>query len=211
MPHPVQNADLRTDSSPFAPIGLPQNAMTRITELLGRASSGDGDAVRQLYGALYPEIRRIARARLSEVGGVTGLDTTALVHEGFLRMAESEGIRGTERVQFFAYVGRTLRSAVLDHLRARAAEKRGGDVQMVTLSHADEQPAPERLGQDLAALDSALERMRTLDESLSNTVEMHFFAGMTIPEIAETRGVSSRTVDRDLRKARLLLADLLDP
>src|SRR3546814_20461029 len=110
--------------------------MRHITGLLGAASAGEASAVRGLYAALYPDIRRIARARLAEAGGVTGLNTTALVHEGFLRMADNEGLRGTERVQFFAYVGRALRSVVLDHLRAQATEKRGGDVRMVTLSPA---------------------------------------------------------------------------
>ena len=185
--------------------------MTDITRLLSQASMGDAGAVRALYAALYPNIRRIARARLAEAGGVTGLDTTALVHEGFLRMADSEGLRGTERVQFFAYVGRALRSVVLDHLRAHATEKRGGGVQMVTLSHADETPDAAAQSQDLSALDAALEQMRGLDEALSQTVEMHFFAGMTIVEIAEVRAVSTRTVDRDLKKARLLLAELLAP
>ncbi len=183
--------------------------MSDITRLLGRASSGDADAVQQLYAALYPDIRRIARARLAEADGVTGLDTTALVHEGFLRMAAREGLQGTQRVQFFAYVGRALRSVVLDHLRGRATEKRGGDVQMVTLSHADDVPAAAAASQDLEALDLAIAQMRALDEALSQTVEMHFFAGMTIPEIAEARAVSTRTVDRELKKARLLLAELM--
>lgn len=183
--------------------------MNEVTRLLGAAASGDVMAVRQLYAVLYPDIRRIARARLAEAGGVTGLNTTALVHEGFLRMADNEGLRGNERVQFFAYVGRALRSVVLDHLRAHATEKRGGDARMVTLSHADEVPAAAALSQDLEALDAAIEQMHMLDETLSQTVEMHFFAGMTIPEIAEARAVSTRTVDRELKKARLLLAELL--
>lgn len=183
--------------------------MNDITRLLGAASSGDSGAVRALYAALYTDIRRIARARLAEAGGVTGLDTTALVHEGFLRMADSEGLRGSERVQFFAYVGRALRSVVLDHLRADATEKRGGDIRLVTLSHADDVPDNAALGQDLEALDSAIAHMRSLDEGLSQTVEMHFFAGMTIAEIAEVRAVSTRTVDRELKKARLLLAELM--
>ena len=98
---------------------------------------------------------------------------------------------------------------VLDHLRARGTEKRGGNVQMLTLSHADDVPAEAGLSQDLAALDAAIEQMRALDEALSQTVEMHFFAGMTIPEIAEARALSTRTVDRELKKARLLLAELM--
>lgn len=184
--------------------------MEPITQLLHRASSGDSSAVRTLYAALYPEIRRIARARLAEVGGVTGFDTTALVHEGFLRMADSEGLRGHERVQFFAYVGRALRSVVLDHLRARAADKRGGGLEQVTLSAVDQAGIAASEPQDLERLDAALQRMRSLDETLAATVEMHFFTGMTIAEIADVRGNSTRTIDRELKKARLLLAELLD-
>ncbi len=184
--------------------------MDSVTQLLGRAAAGDSTAVQQLFAALYPDIRRIARARLAEAGGVAGLNTTALVHEGFLKMAANEGLHGQERLQFFAYVGRALRSVVLDHLRAVAAEKRGGGLQMVTLSHADEAADSAPLGPDLALLDAAIARMKDIDEGLSQTVEMHFFTGMTIVEIAEARGVSSRTVDRDLKKARLLLAELLD-
>lgn len=184
--------------------------MDSVTQLLGRASSGDSSAVQQLFAALYPDIRRIARARLAEAGGVTGLNTTALVHEGFLKMASNEGLHGQQRVQFFAYVGRALRSVVLDHVRAQAAEKRGGGLHMVTLSHADEAAEETPLGPDLALLDAAIARMKDIDEALSQTVEMHFFTGMTIVEIAEAREVSTRTVDRDLKKARLLLAELLD-
>jgi len=184
--------------------------MDSVTQLLGRASAGDATAVQQLFAALYPDIRRIARARLAEAGGVTGLNTTALVHEGFLKMAANEGLHGQERVQFFAYVGRALRSVVLDHLRAIATEKRGGGLQLVTLSHADEAVDVAPLGPDLALLDDAIARLKDLDEALSQTVEMHFFAGMTIAEIAEAKGVSTRTVDRDLKKARLLLAELLE-
>ena len=183
--------------------------MSEITRLLGQASSGDAGAVQQLYAALYPDIRRIARSRLAEAGGVTGLDTTALVHEGFLRMADAEGLQGLQRLQFFAYVGRALRSVVLDHLRAQATEKRGGGIQMVTLSHADQVSDGEPLQQDLLAIDEAIASMRSIDEALSQTVEMHFFAGMTLVEIAEVRGVSVRTIDRELRKAKLLLGELL--
>lgn len=184
--------------------------MESVTQLLGRASAGDSAAVQQLFAALYPEIRRIARARLAEAGGVTGLNTTALVHEGFIKMAANEGLHGTQRVQFFAYVGRALRSVVLDHLRAVAADKRGGGLQMVTLSHADEAPDDNPAAVDMLVLDAALARMADLDETLAQTVEMHCFAGLTIAEIAEARGVATRTVDRDLKKARLLLADLLE-
>ena len=95
-------------------------AQPAITELLAGTSRGDAAALQQLYAALYPEIKRVARVRLAQSGPggrVAGLDTTALVHEGFLRMADQQGLQGETRGQFFAYVGRVLRSVVIDHLR----------------------------------------------------------------------------------------------
>jgi RNA polymerase sigma factor (TIGR02999 family) len=182
--------------------------MHGITELLALAGEGDGSAANELFGRLYPDIKRIARARLAEAGGVTGLNATALVHEGFLRMADSEGLRGSTRGQFFAYVGRVLRTTVIDHLRARHAQRRGGDALFVTLSHADGEAIVDG-GIDLAELDDALARMRQIDPELYELVEMNAFAGMGLDEIAQLREVSTRTVNRDLFKARALLAELM--
>jgi len=186
--------------------------MQSITELLVRVSSGDNLAANELFGRLYPEIKRIARARLVEAGGVTGLDATALVHEGFLRMADSEGLRGSTRGQFFAYVGRVLRTTVIDHLRAKQAQKRGGDAMLVTLSQADgEDGVSVQSRVDLADLDRALAQMHEIDPGLNELLEMNVFAGMSIDEIACLREVSARTVNRDLVKARALLAELMLP
>lgn len=183
--------------------------MSNITALLQAAAAGQPQAAGALFEQLYPDIKRLARVRLSEVGGVTGLNATALVHEGFLRMAEHEGLRGESRVQFFAYVGRVLRSVVIDHLRARHADKRGGDAVWVTLSQAEHQPATGGQPTDLIDLDRAFERMRGLDAPLYELLEMQVFAGVTPEEVAELRGVTLRTVQRDLVKARALLALLL--
>jgi RNA polymerase sigma factor (TIGR02999 family) len=183
--------------------------MATITELLSRSQDGQADALQQLYAQLYPEIKRVARARLAHSGGVTGLNTTALVHEGFLRMAEQAGLQGASRGHFFAYVGQVLRSVVIDHLRAQGRDKRGGDQVMVTLSAAEEVPAVQSSAADLMAIDRALTRMRELDAPLYELIEMMSFAGLTIAEVAELRGVSSRTVNRDLIKARGLLQVLL--
>lgn len=185
--------------------------MHSITELLVRSASGEGPATNELFARLYPEIKRIARARLVEAGGVTGLDATALVHEGFLRMADHEGLRGSTRGQFFAYVGRVLRTTVIDHLRAKQAHKRGGQALLVTLSHADgEDGALTQTHTDLADLDRALAQMRQIDAPLYELIEMNAFAGMAIDEMAALREVSTRTINRDLLKARALLAELMD-
>lgn len=183
-----------------------------ITELLLRSADGQPEALQQLYARLYPEIRRIARARLAQSGapgGLGALDTTALVHEGFLRMADQEGLQGRTRSQFFAYVGQVLRSVVLDFLQAQDAGRRGGDTVMVTLSAAEGPPTAPGEATDLVALDRALARMQQIDLPLYELIEMHGFAGLTIAEIAAVHGVSPRTVHRDLLKARALLQALL--
>ncbi|MFO1325799.1 MAG: ECF-type sigma factor [Rubrivivax sp.] len=180
-----------------------------ITVILQRSAQGDAQAVRQLYMQLYPEIKRVARARLADAGGVVGLNTTAVVHEGFLRMADQQGLQGESRGQFFAYVGQVLRSVVIDHLRASGRDKRGGDQVMVTLSQAAEVAAPNAEASDLLAIDNALQQMRDIDPGLHQLLEMHVFAGLSLAEVAELRGVAVRTINRDLLKARTLLKELL--
>lgn len=182
-----------------------------VTELLQRSRAGDGEALSALYARLYPEIKRVAHARLRDSGGrSTGLDTTGLVHEGFLRIAEQEGLRGDTRAQFFAYVGQVLRSVVIDQLRARQRDKRGGaDSVWVTLSQADGLPSAADQPLDLVAVGEALEQLRRLDPSLAELLDQVGFAGLEPAEVAELRGVSLRTVQRELAKARALLAEML--
>lgn len=183
-----------------------------ITELLAGSARGDAASVQQLYATLYPEIKRVARLRLAHSGHAAGLNTTALVHEGFLRMADQQGLQGQTRGQFFAYVGRVLRSVVIDHLRAEGRDKRGGDAVLVTLSAAEGLAAAQGDAVDLIGLDGALNRMRELDLGLYELIEMIGFAGLTITEVAAVRGLSSRTINRELIKARALLRELLgDP
>lgn len=180
-----------------------------VTALLAASSQGDAQALQQLYARLYPEIKRVARSRLAQSSNLPGLDTTALVHEGFLRMAEREGLQGRSRGQFFAYVGQVLRSVVIDHLRAEGRDKRGGDAAFVTLSAAEHVAAVQGDALDLLALDRALRQLAALDAGLYELIEMTAFAGLTIPEVAELRASSPRTVNRELAKARALLQELL--
>ena len=194
---------------PPASSAAPASTDGDIAALLQRSQQGSAAALQELYARLYPEIKRVARARLANSGGLPGLNTTALVHEGFLRMAEQEGLQGASRGQFFAYVGRVLRSVVIDHLRAEGRDKRGGDQLMVTLSHAEHVPSASGSAADLLAIDRALTRMAELDPALHELLEMLTFAGLGTAEVAALRGVSERTVNRDLLKARALLATLL--
>lgn len=179
-----------------------------VTQLLAEMRQGDEGATARLYSVLYPEIKRLARSRLYAAGGVTSLNTTALVNEGFLRMAEREGMAGESRVQFFAYVGKVLRSVVLDHLRAESAEKRGGDHVHVTLSQAESIAGSGR--DDWFLLDHALEQLKEIDAGLYELVELRYFVGMTVADIAALRNVSTRTVDRDWVKAKTLLEEMVE-
>ncbi len=172
-------------------------------------TSEESDELRSLFAQLYPDIKRLARARLASVGGVTGLNATALVHEGFMRMAERENLQGQTRLQFFAYVGKILRSVMIDYIRNRDAAKRGGGVTLMTLSHAGEAPAPWLDNIDLIDLDRALVELKSFDLRLYQIVEMHVFSGLTPEEIGTELAVTSRTVNREIAKAKTLLSQAL--
>ena len=113
-------------------------------------------------------------------------------------------------MQFFAYVGKVLRSIVIDFVRARDAEKRGGGATLLTMSHAESTADSLLAAIDIIALDRALERLKIVDAGMYHTAELHFFCGMTIEETATTRDISTRTVNREITKARALLAEWLD-
>jgi RNA polymerase sigma factor (TIGR02999 family) len=183
--------------------------MTSETALVQRAAQGDAEAMRSLFSSLYPDIKRLARSRLAQAGGVTGLNATALVHEGFMRMAEREGLMGNTRLQFFAYVGKVLRSIVIDFVRGRDAEKRGSGITLLTMSAASGEVAPWLDVTDMIALDEALDQLQTLDPRLYHVIELHVFSGLTLEEVAVELNVALRTVNRDLVKARALLARTL--
>jgi len=170
------------------------------------SQSGD---IAQHYAGLYEDIKRIAHVRLAQVGGLSQLNTTALAHEGFLKLAERENLCGESRGQFLGYVGKVLRSIVLDHLREQGALKRGGDCCLVTLSHAESVAQPGGEQCDLARLDTVMDQLGQLDPALYQTLEMSSFTGLSTAEIARTRGVSERTVQRDLIKARALVEALI--
>ena len=195
-------------SNPLKPSVSDTQSLSPITQLLADLRQGDEGASARLYSVLYPEIKRLARSRLYAAGGVISLNTTALVNEGFLRMAEREGMAGESRAQFFAYVGKVLRSVVLDHLRAESAEKRGGDQVHVTLSQAESIAASGR--DNWFLLDNALEQLKEIDAGLYELVELRYFVGMTVADIAILRNVSSRTIDRDWVKAKTLLEEMVE-
>ncbi|MBS0445326.1 MAG: sigma-70 family RNA polymerase sigma factor [Proteobacteria bacterium] len=154
---------------------------------------------------LYRELRRLARARLRHGGRNTLLDTGALVHEAYLRMADSAP---AERQQWLAYASRTMRSVVVDMARRRQAQRRGGEACVVTWTDALAVQAPAA-ADDVLRVHQALDRLEQLDARLAQVVEMRYFAGLDDAEIAAALGISDRTVRRDWDKARRLIEQSL--
>ena len=167
------------------------------------------------WSSLYPDLKTLAKSRLRRSGNLTLLDTTGLVHEAYLRVGDAGAMRAGAPRSFLAYAARTMRSVVIDLIRERQAEKRGGDVQHVTLDTAAlNRAAPaeqEALWiDDPLRVDEALRRLADVEPRLSQVVEMRYFGAFTEVEIGEALGVTARTVRRDLTKANLLLRSMLN-
>ena len=156
----------------------------------------------------YAQLRRLARARLARGGHFTLLDTTALVHESFLRLQRAGDLRVNDSEHFLAYATKTMRTVVVDYVRRRKAERHGGGAAHTTLStHDGEQPTVR--DDEILEVHDALEVLGGVDPRLVQVVEMRYFGGLTDAEIAVTLQISERTVRRDWERARLLLAGLL--
>ena len=181
---------------------------TDITALLAEWRGGDRDAIRRLMPLVYDELRAIARGRGIHARPEDTLQTTAVVHEAFLKLADRSRLQVQDRHHFFAIAAKAMRQLAVDYARRQAAGKRGGGAAPGTIDDLDLIAAPERSA-DLIALDDALDRLARVDEWLSRIVELRYFAGLSVEETARVLGCSDRTVKRDWRKARALLhADL---
>ena len=173
----------------------------------GRPTASADTGPPGLSAQVYRQLRVLARARLRHGGRETLLDTTALVHEAYLRLAGA-GAELDERRRFLAYASRTMRSVIVDFARRRQAGRRGGDDVIVTLTGA----LAERrsvAADDIVRVHEALDELSNIDARLAQVVEMRYFAGLTETQIAQGLGISERTVRRDWEKARLLLAGAL--
>jgi len=184
------------------------NESDSLTDLIRRAQDGDAAALRVVFDATYEELRGLARARLRKGSRNTMLDTTSLVHEAYLRFADAGRLHIGDRHHFLRYASHVMRSVIVDFVRERIAQRRGGDAVHVTLNSeiGDVAGAAET---EILNVHEALEELAQHDARLVQVVEMRYFAGMTETEIAAALGVNDRTVRRDWQKARLLLADAL--
>lgn len=183
--------------------------MSEITTLLHAAGGGDGSAADRLFTLLYADLRRLARSRLYKSGHLTMLETTALVHESFLRFRGAGALDFPDRDHFLAYAARVMRTVVVDLVRARQADRRGGHAQHLTLDTAIADDAAARHDEEVLQVHEALGLLAKIDERAANVVELRYFGGLSEPEIAAALGVTERTVQRDWQKARLYLSTQL--
>jgi RNA polymerase sigma factor (TIGR02999 family) len=177
--------------------------MHEVTALLAQARGGDRAAGDRLFELVYRDLRQLAGRQLGRGNGALG--ATSLVHEAWFRLARPDAQVMNDRQHFFAVAARAMRQIAIDHVRAQKAGKRGGGQLAVSLD--DIGPLPERqtASVDLVALDQALQRLGEVDPQLVQLVEMRFFAGLDLDEIAGLTDRSTRTLKRDWRKARAFL------
>jgi RNA polymerase sigma factor (TIGR02999 family) len=178
-----------------------------ITLLLQGWSSGDQAAAERVLPLVYDELRRIAARQLRRERDDHTLQATAIVHEAYLRLSSQEGLEWPSRAHFFAFAARLIRRILVDYARTRNRAKRGGRCETVTLVEIADLALAQ--SPDLLALDQALSGLEKVDPRKSAVVELKFFAGLSLDEIAEQLGVSPETVSRDWRRARAWLYSVL--
>jgi RNA polymerase sigma factor (TIGR02999 family) len=174
-----------------------------VTELLVRWSQGDDDALAELSPLIYEELRRLAHRQMSGQGPDHTLQTTALVNEAYLRLADQTNARWQNRAHFFAVAARAMRQILVSYARSQRAQKRGGGALKVNLEQAA-LISPEE-SREIVDLHEALERLAALDSRKAQVVELKYFGGLNYDEMAEVLKISRITVRRDWEFARLWL------
>lgn len=177
--------------------------MGDITQVLCELRSGSETARAKLVELVYGQLRALAEGHMRKHAGVHTLQATALVHEAFVRLVGKDDVQWNDRAHFFAACAGVMRNILADHARRRRAVKRGGGGERLTLM--DGMAASNESPFDIVSLDDALTQLAALNARHARVVECRFFAGMTVPEIAEALGIAARTVDNDWAMARAWL------
>jgi RNA polymerase sigma factor (TIGR02999 family) len=174
-----------------------------LSMLVERSKLGDRSAADQLFTALYAELHRLARREVGRLGAFTPLGATTLLHEAYLDISGRDALAFPDRAHFMAYAARAMRGVAIDRVRERQAQKRGGGLDITSLDTdtADQCPEPDKL----IDIGEALDELALLEPALAQVVDLKFFCGFSMVEIAELMGTSERTAQRQWEKARLLL------
>ena len=180
-----------------------------VTQVIADSRSNVPKAVNRLFDVLYNDLHRVARGRLRSNGQPIDLSATALLHETYERLVKLDELKVADRKQFFTYAAAVMRSVIVDMARSRLTARRGAGAFEVPLDTIMESSLASPLDETVVEIHEALDQLEAVEPRLARVVEMRYFAGLTLPEIAETMGVGVRTVGRDWDKARALLAAMV--
>jgi RNA polymerase sigma factor (TIGR02999 family) len=180
----------------------------QITRLLSAVRSGDQDALDLVFNMVYAELHTAARRQLARARPGQTLNTTALVHEAYLKLVGSANAEWSDRSHFLAVAAKAMRQIIIDYARWATRKKRGGGAQRITLDGID--VADEERASELVALDAALTKLESFSDRLARLVELRFFAGLSVEETADAMGMPAHQIKREWRKARAFLLQDLD-
>lgn len=180
---------------------------TSVTQLLNQWTHGNKQALDDVLPMIYADLRKMAQAQIRHEGAIATLCTTSLIHELYMELVVSKNVHFENRYQFFGFAAKVMRHVLVRHARNRKAQKRGGGQQIEDfheekISCGNQMLSPE----ELLALEQAITTLGKVDQRQSQMVELRFFAGLSLVEIAEAMSVSQRTVKRELRTAKLWLS-----
>jgi RNA polymerase sigma factor (TIGR02999 family) len=179
------------------------SATSSITSLIQAAETGDHSASSALFAALYSELHRLAKREVARQSGGVTLSPTTLLHQAYLDMAERDGRAFPDQARFMGYAARVMRGLIIDHVRMRQAQKRGGQFELTSLpTEAGEMIADHR---ELSRMSEILDELAATEPALAEIVDLKFFCGFTFGEIAAMNGLAERTVQRRWDKARIYL------
>lgn len=172
--------------------------------LVTRAAAGEHAAKDALFETLYAELHRLAQSHIQRNSSSITMGATTLLHEAYLSLSERDGLAFPDRNRFLGYASRAMRGLIIGYVRHRTAVKRGGELTFTSMDSVTE-PAAAETPAELEQLDRALTDLEAIDAGLAELVDLKFFCGFSISEIAALRNTSERTVQRDWAKARMLL------
>lgn len=172
--------------------------------LVTQAAAGDRTAKDALFETLYAELHRLAQSHIRRNGGSLTMGATTLLHEAYLSLSGREGLAFPDRNRFLGYASRAMRGLIVGYVRHRTAVKRGGELTFASIDSVAE-PAATETPAELEQLDRALTDLEVIDPGLAELVDLKFFCGFSIPEIAALRDTSERSIQREWAKARMLL------
>ena len=203
--HRMPNSAPRSPTSVF-PSSSPSSSVTQVIE---DSQSNVPKAVNRLFDLLYNDLHRVARNRVHADGRHNELSATVILHETYERLVKLDELKVSDRKQFFTYAAAVMRSVVVDMARARLTARRGAGVSDVPIDTMIESTLASPVDETVMQIHEALDNLEAVEPRLARVVEMRYFAGLTLTEIAETLELTERTVSRDWNKAKALLAAMV--